>query len=176
MFTSRFSVTDPRPQARSAFAGHFSGFSRDSIVGVYGHGLLTVTDAELGGTLLAGWSRVVGERAMALAVTAFGDVFFADDHGIKFLEIQRRNVVYVDSDADWFLDEFLTLDGIAEDVLRSSDFDQVRTRLGPLSYGEAYVLRPWRILGGFEDPQLYDNGSCATYLELVSRFTNNRDR
>ena len=61
-------------------------------------------------------------------------------------------------------------DRIASSVLKTDKLLDLTNRLRPLQYGEAFLLVPWLVLGGLDEPQNYEIGGCAVYLNLVAQY------
>jgi hypothetical protein len=144
------------------------------LTGSYNGGLLSIVDFELGNRIMGRWMPIVGKKATAIAVTGFGDVFYCASNGVNFLEVQRGTTEFIDSEAAWFLSEFLVNPDVLEKVLRRSQFDPVVAAHGPLAYSEVYILEPWLMLGGREEVANYKKGKVETYLDLVAQTLTNR--
>jgi hypothetical protein len=99
-------------------------------VGTYNSGLISILDADAGRCLLHPWDWLVGQDAIALITTGFGDVFFwRQGFGVGFLEVQRQTAEFVDNDVDWVTNEFLVKSEIIEAVLKRRRFQElVRTK------------------------------------------------
>ncbi len=166
-----FSVTcRPSGERTSAFALITSDLQDTPQVGTYDSGIISVVDTHLGESLLRSWDWLVPRESKAIVTTAFGDLFLWQPHvGISFLEVQRGEVTFVDSEAQWFLDEFLLDSRVQDDVLRRPRFEQLKERLRGLEYLEAFILEPWQILGGEDSLGQYTIGSCSVYLDLVGQ-------
>ena len=172
MFESFFRCSAPAPVAATSSLT-LTGLraTRPPEAGVYNEGLLTIWDSDSSRTLLNGWAEVLGRKCTALMTTGFGDVLVWDHQqgGVAFLEVQRNHLEFIGSDADWLLNEFLMLPGILEKVLRQPLFEAVQRRNRALRFREAFILEPWRMLGGQEDVENFTIGDCAVYLSLVSQ-------
>ena len=51
-------------------------------------------------------------------------------------------------------------------------FKKITSLFGYLKYGEAFILKPWILLGGTDKPENYVIGNLSTYLDLVSQTLN----
>jgi hypothetical protein len=166
----RYSLTFP------SNLGRLSAMSRVSItpewlpcVGTYENGLLTVLDEVSGASFLRSWSWLVGEGCVALLSTGFGDVFFWGNQQVSWLNVQRGTVEPVDPDIHWFLEEFLANEGVLTSVLRTDELQALVQIQRPLEYLEAFILRPWLILGGVDSLEHYEIGHCGVYVDLVGQ-------
>jgi hypothetical protein len=153
----------------SAFAG-IPGVDDAPPTGAYSQGLLAVVDARWSQKGLQAWLWALKPTHRAVMTTGFGDVFLWEpDQGIGFLEVQRGEVEPIDADVRWFLDGFLKKPTVIEQVLRKPRFDELVGRFGPLPYHEAFILRPWPMLGGEDKVENYTTGDCRVYLDLVGQ-------
>jgi hypothetical protein len=140
------------------------------VAGSYGGGLLTLIDRKLASELLDEWQWLVPHDALPIAATAFGDVFiFSSAQGVQFLECQSAHLEFVDADPAWVLDEFIAQSSIVEKVLRQPMFEALAKTKRRLRYGEAFILKPWEMLGGQRLVSNYEIGELATYLSLVGQ-------
>jgi hypothetical protein len=138
--------------------------------GAYSHGLLAVVDEEWSKASLQAWQWALKPTHRALMTTGFGDVFLWEPgQGVNFLEVQRGEVEPIGADVRWFLDDFLSKATIMEQVLRKPRFDELVSRLGPLRYHSAFILKPWPMLGGEDKIENYGSGDCRVYLDLVGQ-------
>ncbi len=137
--------------------------------GIYNDGLLTVLDDELAIASLIGWRWLLGHDVVALATTAFGDLFFWSDkhNAIYFLEVQKGQSTFIDREINYLFDVFLVNEGIRADLLREDELNSLTARLGAISYGECYIANPWKMLGGTGDLETYELGQLDVYLNLV---------
>ena len=141
----------------------------DIAPGVYNDGLLTVLDAELANAALIDWRWLLGEDAVALAATTFGDLFFwSNKHGaVYFLEAQKGQSTFIDREVNYLFDVFLVNEGVRKELLRQNELSSLAARLKTLSYGECYIANPWTMLGGTGDLKTYEVGQLDVYLSLV---------
>lgn len=138
--------------------------------GVFSNGLLTILSKADATTSLRSWSWLIPSHSIAIATTGLGDVFFFNKKmGICFLEVQRASYEPIDPDIEWFLDNFLDNSDIRRDVLREPLVMKLIEELGPLRYGECFILEPWQCLGGIETIKSFSRGALNTYLTLVSQ-------
>lgn len=138
-------------------------------VGAYENGLFSVVDAETGRDLLESWEWLLGDNWIAFLTTGFGDVFFLADDEVRWLDVQRAHVEFIDREVTWCLDNFLADAGVLTKVLRKPLLDELVRRLRPLEYHEAFILKPWRLLGGEDRPENYEIGHCGVYVDLVGQ-------
>lgn len=153
----------------SVFEGFGSQLSEVPTVGAYEDGLLAVLDRETGKDLLRSWDWLLGRGCTALITTGLGDVFFWSDGAIRWLDVQRAHVESVDREMSWFLDQFLSDPGVVAKVLRKSLLEDLVQLHRPLRYHEAFILKPWRLLGGLDHPDNYEIGHCGVYVDLVGQ-------
>lgn len=139
--------------------------------GVYQSGLLTLLDEKLGEEVLRHWRWLIGSDATALAVTAFGDIFFWSDRfsSVYFLEVQRGHSTFVDKEIDYLFNEFLPQAGVKDKVLAESKLERLVGRLGELCYGECYLAEPWQMLGGSGSEESFVKGKVNVYASLVGQ-------
>ncbi|MGD0094483.1 MAG: T6SS immunity protein Tdi1 domain-containing protein [Planctomycetota bacterium] len=169
MFEQRYRLTDSRCELPSSFE-EFADLARIPSVGVYSSGLLSVVDSAVAESLLRDWAWLINQRCRALMTTAFGDVFFWDPAaGVQFLDVQAVQVIFACKTIGGFLDNFLQTMTVRKSFLRRRQFEDLARLKGPLKYHNAFILVPWRILGGVEVPRNYEVGSCAVYLSLVGQ-------
>lgn len=138
-------------------------------VGAYENGLFSVVDAETGRDLLESWEWLLGDSWLALVTTGFGDVFFLADDEVRWLDVQRTHVEFINREVTWFLSNFLADPGVLEKVLRKPLLDDLVRRHRPLEYHEAFILKPWRLLGGVDCLENYEIGHCGVYVDLVGQ-------
>jgi hypothetical protein len=138
-------------------------------VGVYDEGLFTVLDSDTARHLLRSWEWLVGAKRVALLTTALGDVLYWSGTEATWLNVQRGTVESIEADLIWVLDSFLEDARVIEHVLVKPRVDDLIHRLGPLTYHQCYILKPWLILGGVDRPENYDVGHCGVYIDLVGQ-------
>jgi len=113
---------------------------------------------------------LVPRASVAFAITGFGDVFFLDpDKGVHFLEVQIAHIEFIDSDALWTVNEFLSRPAVMEKILREGQIEALVAAHRAILYGEAFVLTPWELLGGDRRACPYDIGKVDVYLNLVGQ-------
>lgn len=139
--------------------------------GAFAEGLFSVLDEALSSSVLASWRWLLGQDAIALVASAFGDLFFwSEKHGsIYFLEVQRGKSTFVSKDVGFFLDHFLTKDEILDRVLQRDLFECLTSRLGQPTYRECYIAVPWLRNGGSGDVGTYTKGDLTVYTNLVAQ-------
>lgn len=139
--------------------------------GVYNDGLISVLDEKLSSTALLGWRWLLGDDASALAVSGIGDIiFWSPKHGAAyFLEVQRGSSTFIDKNIDYVFDQFLTIDGVCNEVLHQKLFTSLKNRIGSLQYGQCFIAEPWQMLGGAGTEASYTTGELAVYLSLVGQ-------
>ncbi len=169
MLNEFFKATDPRPGVQSAVYALFPKLPNPPLTASYNEGLLSIIDIELGTKILQSWATIVEKKAIAIAVTGFGDVFYSHPKGVSFLEVQRGTTEFIDSEAAWFLSDFLINPDVLEKVLRRSQFDRLVAAHGRLAYSEVFVLEPWLMLGGTEEVANYKKGRVDVYVDLVGQ-------
>lgn len=168
MLHSNYQLTDPRPDLRPCSVFGTESGATVPAVGTYNNGLFTILDESASHRFLTNWSWLVGQKALALITTGFGDVFFwIPKDGVHFLGVQRAEVESVDSEIGWFLEEFMVNSQVVESVFRKHCLDELVHIRRPLRYGEAFILEPWLMLGGQDKIDNYGIGECSVYLELV---------
>lgn len=166
----QYSLTSPADlDRRSALSRLSMTPERLPCVGVYESGLLTVLDEASGAHFLRSWAWLLGQGCIALLTTGFGDVFYWGNQEINWLNVQRGTVEPVDPDVHWFLDEFLSDEGVITSALRRSQLQDIVLLQRPLRYLEAFILRPWLIMGGVDEPAHYEIGHCGVYVDLVGQ-------
>lgn len=166
MFDTLYSPTDLGANLQSAFEGRLAN---PPSVGAYNNGLLSIVDRDSSNQLLRSWTHVVDLDSVSLVTTGFGDVFFLDSQGVNFLEVQRGTKQFIDSDIAWFLNSFLSIADVVENVFRRKQFDQLVDKKGPLTYSQVFILEPWLMLGGSDRVENYNKGECSVYLDLVGK-------
>jgi hypothetical protein len=169
MFSKHYKVTDPYARLVSTFEQFGDQLDDIPIVGAYNHGLFMVVDKKLSSAIVKSWSWLLRNKCAALIVTGFGDVFFSDSNGVSFLETERGGIEPVDSEISRFLQDFLCIPRVVDNVLRKKRFDQLVATKGPLKYGQVFILNPWPSLGGVDKIKNYSVGDCDVYLDLVSQ-------
>ncbi|WP_354678215.1 T6SS immunity protein Tdi1 domain-containing protein [Cupriavidus plantarum] len=165
-FLERFSLAVPPDAEPNSISGSFG-----IAAGMYAHGLISILDKNLSISALSDWSQILGVSTVALASTAFGDVFFwsENDLAIYYLEVQQGEAIRVGNNIAMFFEEFLTAENIINQVLRSDDFEKIRSKGEGLKYGECYIARPWQMLGGDGDLESYQRGDLDVYLSLTGK-------
>lgn len=165
-----FHLTSPSAQSSTpALSVVGGGLRKGASVGTYEQGLIAILDLDVGKELLDSWSWLLHGDSLALATTGFGDVFLWNDGAVRWLDVQQAKVEIIDPDPRWFLDDFLTNPEIIDKVLRSKLLKQLVTSKRALNYHEAFILRPWKLLGGVDIPPNYEIGACAVYVDLVGQ-------
>lgn len=137
--------------------------------GIYNDGLLSVLDRESSDAALTGWRWLLGQDAIALAVTSVGDLFFwsGSQKAVYFLEVQRGSSTFVDKEIRYLFDEFLVKTEVQKSVLHCELCLALNLRLGALSYGECYIAEPWLMSGGTGHESTYQRGQLDVYLSLA---------
>ncbi len=170
MFADEFDLSDPGPNFNSAFELIGTTLESSPAVGTYDDGLLTVLDADRSKVIQRAWTGVMSGECAPLITTGFGDIFFwKPKEGVYFLELQNGEIVWIDKEPEWFLDEFLTKPEVIERVLHEPDFRELVRRKGPLTYHNVFTLAPVLALGGSWSVEHFFVGDCATYIEIVGQ-------
>jgi len=171
MFKDQFTLTDPVSGSSVPALGTVASLPDIPEVGTYNYGLVAVVDADASTTLLDSWKSLVGDSAIALITSGLGDVFFwkKDESAVYFLNVQRGTTELIDHDLHWFLNEFLTKEGVIEEVLRKTLFDSLVKHHRALRFHETFILEPWQMLGGEEKVENFTIGECSVYLDLVGQ-------
>jgi hypothetical protein len=171
MLNSTYVATDSRTSLRANALFRTGCDGALPVVGAYNQGLFTVVDESVGETLLARWSWLVGDQCLALMTTGFGDVFFwRSKEGVYYLDAQRAEIEFVGAETGWLTGGLLADPLIVDQVLRLTYFEELVRTHRPLHYGEIFILEPWLMLGGRDEPQNYGIGQCSVYLELVGQI------
>lgn len=139
--------------------------------GTYEGGLFSVLDEALSSSVLHAWRWLLGQDAVALVASAFGDLFFwSEKHGsVYFLEVQRGKSTFVDKDVGYLFNRFLTRNEILDRVLYRELFKSLSGRLGKPKYRECYFAVPWQRLGGSGEISTYTKGELDVYANLVGQ-------
>jgi hypothetical protein len=139
--------------------------------GTFEEGLFSVIDEDLSISVLDSWRWLLGQDAVALVASAFGDLFlWSEKHrSIYFLDVQRGKSTFVDKNLGFFLDQFLPKNEILDRVLHRDLFRSLMGRLGKLRYRQCYIAVPWLRLGGSGDIGTYTIGDLAVYTNLVGQ-------
>lgn len=136
--------------------------------GVYSDGLITVLDARLSAAISNAWSWLLGHDAVPLVTTSLGDFFFwsGSQSAVFSIEAQSGKSTYVDREISYLFDEFLTKEGVQDQVLGGHIFPLLAKRLGALSYGQCYIAVPLAKFGGSGAVDNYSTGEVDVYLSL----------
>src|SRR5262249_4128860 len=140
MFSDIFVVTDARPELLSPFSARETIVNNPPAVGVYNDGLVTIVDSSRGLALLKSWEWLIGPGCKALVTTGFGDAFFwKPNSGVNILDVQHASAEYIDREASWFLNEFLTKAGVIELVLRQPRLNDLLKAYRALKCHESFI-------------------------------------
>jgi hypothetical protein len=144
--------------------------------GVYSDGLLTVLDAKLSAKISEAWMWLLGPDVVPVATTAFGDFFFwsGSQGAAFFMDAQSGKPTFVDRELAHVFNEFLTKDGVKDQVLGGHIFPVLVQRLGALSYGRCYIAVPSLMFGGNGAVDTYSTGDIDVYLSLTGQTTKQR--
>jgi hypothetical protein len=169
-FSTHYICTDTALLLPSVFSS-FKELSAPPQVGMYNGGLLAVVDPGTSRSFQESWSWLVGGETVVLMTTGFGDLFLwrGPEQGIWFLEVQRGELEFIDTNVSWFLNEFLNDPDVVRDVLRKNRFNQLKAKYRPLKYHETFILEPWPMLGGTDKDDAYGIGQCMVYVSLVGQ-------
>lgn len=141
--------------------------------GVYNDGLLTVCDnANFDFQTLEEWSEHVGEEALPVAYTAWGEVLCISYSRKRFYWLfpQENGASDLGDGATEILDGLMQNPKLSSSLLDLPRFNKLRKSLPDIKYGECYILQPYQMLGGDEtDPSLYKTGNVKVYLSLVAQ-------
>ena len=139
--------------------------------GTFGGGLFSVLDKELSSSVLNSWRWLLGQDALALVASAYGDLFFWSERhsAVYFLEVQRGQSTFVDRNITFLFHQFLTKDGILDRVLHQELFKTLSSRLNKPRYGECYIAVPWVRVGGTGAVDTYTKGELVVYTNLVGQ-------
>lgn len=142
-----------------------------SSAGAFERGLFSVLDERLSRSVLDSWRWLLGQDAIALVASAFGDLFFwSEKHGaVYFLEVQRGQSTFVDRNVSFLLHQFLTKEEILDRVLHRELFKALSSRLDKPKYRECYIAVPWPRLGGTGEVDTYTKGELVVYTNLVGQ-------
>jgi hypothetical protein len=58
---------------------------------------------------------------------------------------------------------------VVANLLRTDYFAELVRFKRPLNYHEVFILEPWPMLGGQDEPENYDIGMCDVYVDLVGQ-------
>ena len=174
MFTDNFKLTENSDNQISILSEYTTDeLWKDIPAGSYNDGLLIICDKEKYGVhTLEEWSHLVGEEALPVAITAWGDVFCVSFTQKRFLFLfsQENQVTDLGQSIVPFFDNLLTDEGLRSSLLDYDRYSIIREELGPLPYGSCYILKPYQILGGDQtQPKNYTIGDNEIYLSLVAQ-------
>jgi len=174
MFAEKFTLTGEASNHNSILGR----YTKDEIwknlrAGSYNEGLLIICDEEkYGPSTLEEWSHLVGDQALPIAITAWGDVFCVSFTQKRFLFLfaQENKVTDLGQSIIPFFDNLLVDEGLKRSLLDYDRYNQVKGRLGPLPYGSCYILKPYQILGGDQKAlENYTIGDNQIYLSMVAQ-------
>tara|TARA_R110001599_G_scaffold299716_1_gene504766 strand:+ start:75 stop:620 length:546 start_codon:yes stop_codon:yes gene_type:complete len=172
MFNNEFTLTgkSPNPVSIISKASNLSD-GENILAGVYDHGLITICDnSRFDFSTLKDWSAHIGEEALPLAYTAWGEVFCISYSHKKlyWLFPIENGASDLGSSAFSILDNIKTDQKLASSLLDIERYKELSSMLPSLNYGECYILKPLQILGGNEqDPSAYQTIGLENYLSLV---------
>ena len=138
-------------------------------IGLYNQGLITVIDDK---DVLKPWKSEIGEACRILCFTALGDVFYYSNAEacVRFLSTQAKQTTFVDRDVRRFLNEFLIIPGVMNEVLGSQRLEAALAfPKPPLKFGQCYIAAPYECLGGSGDVETYAPGAFEIYIDLVAQ-------
>jgi len=163
-FTEYFQLTCPSTREAGSMQADFLPQP-----GVYNGGLLFIPDQFTSSQVLAGWQPLLGD-AIALAITAFGDIFFWSPRfeAIFFLESQKGASTFVARDTNFLFDNFLIIPDVRENVLRESIVMRLIDNLGALDANECFIAEPMPVLGGDGSINSYSRCSLLVHSSLVA--------
>jgi hypothetical protein len=172
VFDRVFRLTQPAPHDAGppALQAELGPRTPAPAPGVYNRGLLTVLGASFGDRCFSSWPPLLG-RARPIACTALGDLFCWDrQRGLpQMLSVQTGQLIKAGENPADLWDAVLTRQNVLDDILRNDLVPELIRRHRPLAYGHCYILQPWRMLGGVEDPERFDPGDLEVYLDLVGQ-------
>lgn len=141
--------------------------------GIYQDASLFVLDSQNRLNIsLDNWQWLLPTDSQVIAYTGLGDFFIWSESvkAIYFVETQYGTKEFIDSDLDWFLNEFLIKKEIAKAVLKTEKVSDISGLRGQLEYGACFILQPWACLGGEDVAPNYVAGDFAVYLDLVGQM------
>lgn len=150
----------------------YSEYAAQYNAGVYSFGLLTlVNDFYEKKIDLKPWKQLYQNNYVPFAFTAFGNLFLFNIKNklVSLFEPQFSRLTEIEIDLKEFFEGFLSNNGIINDLIKKDYVSQVLNFNEQLSYGECYILQPWSLLGGNDEPENYEKGDFATYFDLVSQ-------
>lgn len=140
--------------------------------GKYGEGIIEIIDPEHYMDAMETWLGKRPSNYVPIAVTAFGELFY-----YRKLTMNDEDVCMIDphysqiSTCCWSLDEFfnewLCLDDIRDEILRSHLFQEACKKLGTLRTRQIYLFEPALPLGGSGELDSLGKGDCAVHLQLL---------
>lgn len=139
--------------------------------GIYNNGLLSVLDINVSVDIMKSWNWRFQKTFIPIISTAFGDLFLysARSESCYFFQPQYNTLELITDDIEELLNSALVYNGIKENLLLESKFNEVSKIIGNLKYTDTYILKPWILLGGTDSIENYSIGKLSVYLELVSK-------
>jgi len=170
MINPYFRLAEAAAGSSSAIGAFYQGQKAVPQAGTYNEGMVAVVGLTSASTLLRCWTWLLDRDCIPFMTTAFGDVFFWNPAcGVCYLDVQRGEVEFIDSEIEWFLQDFLVNSEIVAEVLRKDRFEELAKKKGPLKYHQVFILEPWACLGGKDAVENYSVGDCGVYLDLIGQ-------
>ena len=142
--------------------------------GSYGDGIFSILDIDTSVNIIKGWNWKFNKRFIPIVATAFGDLFLycVANQYVYYFQPQYNTNDMITKNIDELFDEAFNHPSIKSGLLQEEKFKKITSLFGYLKYGEAFILKPWILLGGTDKPENYVIGNLSTYLDLVSQTLN----
>lgn len=149
-----------------------TAFWKNYGAGKYGDGIIEVVNP---GDYLPALETWLGREVPAyvpLCISAFGELFYyrklsESDEDVCILDPHYRSINTCTWSLDEFFEEYLTDEGIIEELLRKELFHSSIAKLGEIKPGEIFLFSPALCLGGAEEIQYVSKGRADVHLDLL---------
>ncbi len=174
MFTTDFNLDTPAEHETSILSKVLKSEPWCNVkAGIYNSGLLTICDnANYDFNTLKEWAAHVGDEALPIAFTAWGEVLCISFTNRRFYWLfpQENGASDLGDAADEILNNLLRDEKLSSALLDLERFNNLKENLPSLKYGECYIVKPYQMLGGDEkNPTNYKTGDVGVYLSLVAQ-------
>jgi hypothetical protein len=116
--------------------------------------------------------RIQAHYPNVFGFSAFGDLFVCsqDGHQVAVVMTNPPKLEQLNFDSiESFTSTFLTNAGVVEHVLRKADYENLTSRLGPLSDDQCFFPVPFQRMGGSGALDTYDKGDVWAHLDLLGQ-------
>ena len=141
------------------------------ITGTYNDGIISILDIDITVNIMKNWEWRFQKHFIPIIATAFGGLFMYSprSENCYFYQPQYNTLDLITDNLDELFNNALCDGGIKSKVLLEDKYNNVSAILGHIRYGDAYILKPWLMLGGNDIVENYSIGNLTVYLELVSK-------